>query len=45
MYLSQEFNNNILNLVKQKGFYLYEFMINFENLKKNYLEKTGFIVL
>ena len=24
MYLSQEFYNNLLNLVRQKGFYLYE---------------------
>ena len=26
-YLSQEFDNNELDLVKQKGFYLYEYMI------------------
>ena len=25
-YLSQEFDNNVLDLFKQKGFYLYEFM-------------------
>ena len=25
-YLSQEFGNNVLDLVKQKGFYPYEYM-------------------
>ena len=33
-YLSQEFNNNILDLVKQKGFYHYECMRNLEKFKK-----------
>ena len=28
-YLSQEFDNNILDLVKQKGFYPYEYMSDF----------------
>ena len=28
-YLSQEFENNVLDLVKQKGFYPYEYMSNF----------------
>ena len=32
-YLSQEFDNNILDLVKQKGFYPYEYMIDFEKFK------------
>ena len=29
-YLSQEFDNNVLDLVKQKGFYPYEYMSHFE---------------
>ena len=29
-YLSQEFDNNVLDLVKQKGFYPYEYMSDFE---------------
>ena len=28
-YLSQEFDNNILDLVKNKGFYPYEYMSDF----------------
>ena len=28
-YLSQEFDNNILDLVKNKGFYSYEYMSDF----------------
>ena len=32
-YLSQEFDTNVLNLVKQKGFYPYEYMSGFEKLK------------
>ena len=30
-YLSQEFDNNVLNLFKQKGFYRSEYMSDFEN--------------
>ena len=33
-YLSQEFDNNALDLVKQKGFYPYEYMSNFEKFKE-----------
>ena len=33
-YLSQEFDNDILDLVKQKGFYPYEYMSDFEKFKK-----------
>ena len=49
-YLSQEFDNNILDLLKRNVFYPYEYMSNFEqvwaSLKKNYLakKKTSFIV-
>ena len=34
MYLSQEFDNNLLDLAKQKGFYPYEYMSVFEKLKE-----------
>ena len=33
-YLSQEFDNNVLDLVKQKGFYPYEYMSDFEKFKE-----------
>ena len=33
-YLSQEFDNNVLDLVKQKAFYPYENMSNFEKFKE-----------
>ena len=33
-YFSQEFHNNVLSLVKQKGFYPYEYMSNFEEFKE-----------
>ena len=34
MYSSQEFDNNVLDIVKQKGFYPYECMSNFEKFKQ-----------
>ena len=33
-YLSQEFDNNLLVLVKQQSFYPYEYMSNFEKFKE-----------
>ena len=33
-HLSRKLDNNILDLVKQKGFYSYEYMSDFEKLKK-----------
>ena len=33
-YLGQEFDNNLLDLVKEKRFYPYEYMSDFENLKE-----------
>ena len=33
-YLSQEFDNNVLDLVKQIGFYPYEYMSDFEKFKE-----------
>ena len=41
-YLNQEFDNNILNLVKQKGFYPYEYMTDFENFTKELTCKKKF---
>ena len=37
--LSQEFDNNVLDLVKQKGFYTYECMNDFENFKEELSSK------
>ena len=33
-YLSQELDNQVLDLVKQIGFYLYKYMNDFEKFKK-----------
>ena len=43
-YLSQEFGSDVLDLVKQKGFYPYEYMSSFEKLKKDFQAKKSFIV-
>ena len=32
-YISQEFDNNVLDLIKQKEFYPYAFMSDFEKFK------------
>ena len=42
-YLSQEFDNNVLDLVQQNGFYPYEYMSDFETFKEELLLKEGFI--
>ena len=34
MYLSQQFDNNVLDLVKQKVYYPYEYIIDFEHFKE-----------
>ena len=41
-YLSQEFGNNVLDLVKQKGFSHYEYMNDFERIKKKLPSKEKF---
>ena len=41
-YLSQEFDKNKLDLVKQKGFYPYEYMTDFENFKEQLPSKEKF---
>ena len=35
-YLSQEVNNNVLDLIKQKGFYSYEYMSDFQKFKEEF---------
>ena len=41
-YLSHEFDNNVLDLVKQKGFYLYKYMSDFEKFKEKLPSKERF---
>ena len=41
-YLAQEFDNNVLDLVKQKGFYSYEYMSDFEKSKEELSGKETF---
>ena len=41
-YLSQEFDNNILYLVKEKGFHPYEYMNDFEKFKEQIPDKEKF---
>ena len=43
-YLSQKFDKNVLDLVKQKGFYPYEYMNNFEKFEEELPGKKNFIV-
>ena len=42
MYLSQEFDNNELDAVKQKRFYPYEYMSNFKKFKEELPSKEKF---
>ena len=41
-YLSQEFDNNVLDLVKQKGFYPYKYTSDFEKFKEELPSKEKF---
>ena len=41
-YLSQEFNSNVRVLARQKGFYPYEYMNNFEKFKGQLTSKEKF---
>ena len=41
-YLSQEFDNNVLDLVKQKGFYRYEYMTDFQKFKRRITKQIKF---
>ena len=45
MYLSQEFDNNGLDLVKQKGFDRYEYMSDYEQFKEQLPSKRNFYSL
>ena len=40
--MCQEFDNNVLDLVKQKGFYPYEYMSDFEKFKEDLASKENF---
>ena len=40
--MSQEFDNNVLDLVTQKGFYPYEHMSHFEKFKEGLFSKEKF---
>ena len=42
MYLSQEFDNSILHLVKRKGFYPYNNMSDFQKCKEELPSKEKF---
>ena len=37
-----EFDNNVLDLVKRKGFYPYDYMSDFEKFKEEILSKEKF---
>ena len=41
-YLSQKFDNNVLDLVKQESFYAYEYMSDFEKVKVELRSKEKF---
>ena len=42
--MSPEFDKNVLDLVKQKGFYLYEYKSDFEKFKEELPSKKSFMV-
>ena len=44
-YFSQKFNSKVLDLVKQKGFYPYEYMSDFEKFKEQLPSKEKFYSL
>ena len=41
-YLSQDFDNKILDLVRKKGSYLYEYISDFEKFKEEFPLKEKF---
>ena len=43
-YVSEEFDNNVLDLVKQKGFYPYKYVSGFEKFKEELPSNEKFIV-
>ena len=42
-YLSQKFDSNVLDLIKQKGFYPYRYISDFEKFKEQLTAKISFI--
>ena len=42
-YLREEYESNMLNLVKQKEFYSFEYISDFENFKEKLPEKKSFM--
>ena len=40
--MSQEFNNNVLDKVKQKGLHLYDYMSDFQKFKEELASKEKF---
>ena len=40
--MCEEFKNNVLDLVKQKGFYTYEYISNFQKFKEQLPSKERF---
>ena len=43
-YSSQEFVNNVFDLVEQKGFYPYEYIGDFKKFKEQFSVRKSFIV-
>ena len=43
--MSQEFDNNVLDLVKQNGFHPYEYMSDFKKFKEEFPSKEKFYSL
>ena len=43
--MTQEFDNKVLDIVKQKGFYFYEYMSDFEKFKEKFPSKEKFYCL
>ena len=41
-YSNQEFDNKTFNLVEGKGFFIYEFVTDFENFKEEFPSKEKF---
>ena len=41
-YFNREFDNNVLDLIKQKGFYTFEYMTDFKKFKEKLPSKEKF---
>ena len=40
--MSQEFNNNVVDIVKEKGLHLYDYMSDFQKFKEELPRKENF---